>query len=73
MEEMLNLINYERVRRGLRDNPADILQRSGRSRCRIAYHRNNTAYMADGKEIPVSRLRSTEFSKVILQYIRYSI
>lgn len=33
-------------------------------------YRNNTAYMADGKEIPVSRLRSKEFSKVILQYMR---
>ena len=31
-------------------------------------YRNNTAYMADGKEIPVSRLRSKEFSNVILQY-----
>ena len=33
-------------------------------------YRNNTAFMADGKEIPVSRLRSKEFSKVILQYMR---
>ena len=33
-------------------------------------YRNNTAYMADGKEIPVSRLRSKEFSNVILQYMR---
>ncbi len=33
-------------------------------------YRNNTAYMEDGKEIPVSRLRSKEFSKVILQYMR---
>ena len=33
-------------------------------------YRNNTAYMADGKEIPVSRLRSKEFSQVILQYMR---
>ncbi len=33
-------------------------------------YRNNTAYMADGKEIPVSRLRSREFSNVILQYMR---
>lgn len=33
-------------------------------------YKNNTAYMADGKEIPVSRLRSKEFSKVILQYMR---
>lgn len=33
-------------------------------------YRNNTAYMADGEEIPVSRLRSKEFSKVILQYMR---
>lgn len=31
---------------------------------------NNTAYMADGKEIPVSRLRSREFSNVILQYMK---
>jgi len=33
-------------------------------------YRNNTAYMADGKEIPVSRLRSREFSNVMLQYMR---
>ncbi len=33
-------------------------------------YRNNTAYMADGKEIPVSRLRSKEFSNVILQYMK---
>ncbi|MCI8300768.1 MAG: response regulator transcription factor [Lachnospiraceae bacterium] len=33
-------------------------------------YRNSTAYMANGKEIPVSRLRSKEFSKVILQYMR---
>ena len=33
-------------------------------------YRNNTAYMADGKEIPVSRLRSREFSNVILQYMK---
>ncbi len=33
-------------------------------------YRNNTAYMADGKEIPVSRLRGREFSNVILQYMR---
>ncbi len=33
-------------------------------------YRNNTAYMADGKEIPVSRLRSKEFSNEILQYMR---
>lgn len=33
-------------------------------------YRNNTAYMVDGKEIPVSRLRSKEFSNVILQYMK---
>lgn len=33
-------------------------------------YRNNIAYMADGKEIPVSRLRSKEFSDVILQYMK---
>ncbi len=33
-------------------------------------YRNNTAYMADGKEIPVSRLRSRGFSNVILQYMK---
>lgn len=36
-------------------------------------YRNNTAYMANGKEIPVSRLRSREFSNVILQYMRDGI
>ncbi len=33
-------------------------------------YRNSIAYMADGKEIPVSRLRSKEFSKMILQYMK---
>ncbi len=33
-------------------------------------YKNKTAYMADGKEIPVSRLRSREFSNVILQYMK---
>ena len=33
-------------------------------------YRNGIAYMADGKEIPVSRLRSKEFSNVILQYMK---
>ncbi len=33
-------------------------------------YRNNTAYMADGKEIPVSRLRSRDLSTVVLQYMR---
>lgn len=33
-------------------------------------YRDNTAYMADGKEIPVSRLRSKQFSNGILQYMR---
>lgn len=33
-------------------------------------YRNNTAYMANEKEIPVSRLRSREFSNVILRHMR---
>lgn len=33
-------------------------------------YRDNTAYMADGKEIPVSRLRGKEFSKAILRYMK---
>lgn len=32
--------------------------------------KNGTAYMANGEEIPVSRLRSKEFSSVILQYMK---
>ena len=32
-------------------------------------YRDNTAYMANGKEIPVSRLRNKEFSNVILRYM----
>lgn len=36
-------------------------------------YRNNTAYMANGKEIPVSRLRNREFSGVILRYMREGI
>ncbi len=33
-------------------------------------YKNGTAYMECGKEIPVSRLRSKEFSEVILQYMK---
>ncbi len=33
-------------------------------------YKNGTAYMEGGKEIPVSRLRSKEFSGVILQYMK---
>ncbi|TGY98406.1 response regulator transcription factor [Petralouisia muris] len=33
-------------------------------------YKNKVAYMEGGKEIPVSRLRSKEFSNVILQYMK---
>ncbi|MDE7431724.1 MAG: LytTR family transcriptional regulator DNA-binding domain-containing protein, partial [Lachnospiraceae bacterium] len=33
-------------------------------------YKNGIAYMEGGKEIPVSRLRSKEFSSVILQYMK---
>ena len=33
-------------------------------------YRNGTAYMDNGKEVPVSRLRSKEFSGVVLQYMK---
>jgi len=33
-------------------------------------YKNGKAYMENGKEIPVSRLRSKEFSNVILQYMK---
>ena len=33
-------------------------------------YKNGTAYMENGREIPVSRLRSKEFSNVILQYMK---
>lgn len=33
-------------------------------------YKNKTAYMEGGKQIPVSRLRSKEFSNVILQYMK---
>ncbi len=33
-------------------------------------YKNGTAYMDNGKEIPVSRLRSREFSGVVLQYMK---
>ena len=33
-------------------------------------YKNGTAYMENGREIPVSRLRSKEFSSVILQYMK---
>lgn len=33
-------------------------------------YKNGTAYMENGREIPVSRLRGKEFSHVILQYMK---
>lgn len=33
-------------------------------------YKNGTAYMDNGREVPVSRLRSKEFSSVILQYMK---
>lgn len=33
-------------------------------------YKNNTAYMTNGTEIPVSRLRNKDFSKVILHYMK---
>ena len=33
-------------------------------------YKNGTAYMDNGREVPVSRLRSKEFSGVILQYMK---
>lgn len=33
-------------------------------------YKNGVAYMEGGKEIPISRLRSKEFSEVILQYMK---
>ncbi len=33
-------------------------------------YKNGTAYMENGREVPVSRLRSKEFSNVILQYMK---
>ena len=33
-------------------------------------YKNGTAYMGNGKEVPVSRLRSREFSGVVLQYMK---
>lgn len=33
-------------------------------------YKNGTAYMENGREIPVSRLRSKEFSNVILHYMK---
>ncbi len=36
-------------------------------------YKNGTAYMEDGRQIPVSRLRSKEFSNVILQYMKTGI
>ena len=33
-------------------------------------YKNGTAYMDKGKEVPVSRLRSKEFSGVVLQYMK---
>ncbi len=33
-------------------------------------YKNGTAYMDNGREVPVSRLRSKEFSSVVLQYMK---
>ena len=33
-------------------------------------YKNGTAYMDNGKEVPVSRLRGKEFSGVVLQYMK---
>ena len=33
-------------------------------------YKNGTAYLDNGKEVPVSRLRSREFSGVVLQYMK---
>ena len=33
-------------------------------------YKNGTAYMDNGREIPVSRLRGKEFSSVILEYMK---
>ena len=33
-------------------------------------YKNGTAYMDNGKEVPVSRLRSKEFSGVVLRYMK---
>ncbi|MCI8991794.1 MAG: response regulator transcription factor [Eubacterium sp.] len=33
-------------------------------------YKNGTAYMDNGKEVPVSRLRNREFSGVVLQYMK---
>ncbi len=33
-------------------------------------YKNGTAYMDNGREVPVSRLRSKEFSGVVLQYMK---
>ena len=33
-------------------------------------YKNSAAYMEDGREIPVSRLRSKEFSGIVLQYMK---
>lgn len=33
-------------------------------------YKNGAAYLENGKEIPVSRLRSKEFSEVVLQYMK---
>ena len=33
-------------------------------------YKNGTAYMDNGREIPVSRLRNKEFSGVVLQYMK---
>lgn len=36
----------------------------------VRSYKNGAVFMEDGKEIPVSRLRSKDFSNVILQYMK---
>ncbi|MCI8637660.1 MAG: response regulator transcription factor [Coprococcus sp.] len=36
-------------------------------------YKNGTAYMDNGREVPVSRLRSREFSSVVLQYMKRNL
>ena len=33
-------------------------------------YKNGTAYMDNGREVPVSRMRSKEFASVVLQYMK---
>ena len=75
----LNLVSGEVVDYYERIENLEIKLGSNFFRCHRSYlinlkhlkgYKNGTAYMDNGKEVPVSRLRGREFSGVVLQYMK---